>query len=157
MAKFSLEDLAGRWWKVISAMSFSPWAARGEAAVSHCHWLESLGGVRVQSPGNQQHWNRRAKHTLQKGPHQRNAYVSATLPPTAAQNSFQMMHFICGRQQLDSFKELFCASVFHKVFHFLRTEKHMSELNLQQVCWYPAASVKQLQPCVCREEKTSPL
>lgn len=35
-------------------------------------------------------------------------------------------------------------------------KKHMSELNSQQVDWYPAASVKQLHPCVCRKEKTSP-
>lgn len=48
------------WWKVISVLSLSSWAARGEAAVIHCHWLESLGGVRVQSLGNQQHRNRRA-------------------------------------------------------------------------------------------------
>lgn len=80
-------------------MSLSSRAARGEAAVSHCHWLESLGGVRVQSPGNQQHRNRRTQQTLQKGPHQRNAYVSEAPYVSSAANSdtncLQIMHIIC--------------------------------------------------------------
>lgn len=104
------------WWKVISVMLRSSWAARGEAAVSHCHWLEPLGGVWVQSLGNQQHRNRRAQQTLQKGPHQRNAYVSEAPYSPCDANINTMFpdysHHTLREQWLDHFKKLHCTSSF---------------------------------------------
>lgn len=79
-------------------MSISSQDAGREAAVGHRHRPEPLGGVRVQSPGDQQHRDGRAQPTVQEGPHQRDAYVSQALLPGPIPALFSMTE--CGLKLL---------------------------------------------------------